>query len=703
MAPGTDTYAELEIGIHRAAAGAYQVELRFTDPENEAEMAPVRGPAPIDPAELLALQHQPRAYGEKLAERLFHDPEVGSFYRQVKATVARGELFLRLRLLVGPSASELHALRWELLADPDSKATSKAPLATSERTLFSRFILSRDWRHVRPRPRAELTALIAVAAPSDVGDRYGLAEVPRDGEIDRARRALGAIEPAVIERPVTLERLVDRLRDGNGGRGVDVLYLVCHGAWDRRRRKAALFLEDEDGKTARIAAADLAELVAGLERPPRLAVLASCESGTMAETAGEAAQSSLAPLLADAGVPAIVAMQGQISMATVEKAMPVFFARLLEDGQIDRAMAIARGAVRDHSDSWMPALYLRLKSGRLWSDAGFGGGDEVKWKNLCRHVRDGKSIPILGPGAAEKVCLTASETARRLAAAHGSPLAARRRGDLPRVLQYLSVKEKPLAVLPELIEQLHRQVLEIHGGLLPDELRRATLPELMDEAGKLRRRDPDEPHRVLAELPASIYVTANYDNLLYRALQARGRSPRRLACRWRDEPPVAPAIAGREEPSQQCPAVYHVFGRFGVKESLVLTEDDYFDYLIAAASNHLIPGLVERSLVDRSLLLLGFRLTDWSFRVLFRLIMSLPGRERLASYPHVAVQVDPEHTDLADAAGARRYLERYFGTAADIDVYWGSVEDFLEQLCRKLATLPVEIAIADEDGDSGWD
>ncbi len=690
----TDTYAELEIGLHRAEAGAYAVELRFTDPESEAEIAPVRGPVPIDPEELLALQLDPRTYGEKLAEGLFHDAEVRDLFRQVKTAVETGELCLRLRLMVGPSAPELHALRWELLCDPESKA----PLATSEKTLLSRFMVSRDWRHVRPRPRAELTVLVAVAAPSDAGT-FGLAEVDRDGEIDRARRSLGAIEPAVMAERVTLEHLVERLRNG-----IDIIYLVCHGAASRRERKALLYLEDEDGKTAPTAAADLAERVAELERPPRLVVLASCESGATDEGAavGEAAQSSLAPLLADAGVPAIVAMQGRISMATIEKAMPIFFARLLEDGQIDRAMAIARGAVRDRPDSWMPALYLRLKNGRLWSDAGFGGDDDVKWKNLCRHVRGGKFIPILGPGVTEKVCLTASETARRLAAAHGFPLA-HQRADLPRLLQYLSVKEKPSAVLPELTEQLHRQVLEIHGQLLIDELRRATLPRLMDAVGELRRRDPDEPHRVLAELPASIYVTANCDNLLHRALEAQGREPQRLVCRWRESPPVAPGIVGGEEPTEERPALYHVLGFFGDEDSLVLTEDDYFDYLIAAASNDLVPGVVERSLVDRSLLLLGFRLTDWSFRVLFRLIMSLPGRERLREHPHVAVQVDPEQTDLADAAGARDYLERYFGGAADIDVYWGSTEDFLEELRRKLANLPTEAAAAVEDEDSGWD
>ena len=35
-----------------------------------------------------------------------------------------------------------------------------------------------------------------------------------------------------------------------------------------------------------------------------------------------------------------------------------------------------------------------------------------------------------------------------------------------------------------------------------------------------------------------------------------------------------------------------------------------------------------------ALLFLGFQLTDWSFRVLFRLIMSQGGRRRLDEYTH---------------------------------------------------------------------
>ena len=61
-----------------------------------------------------------------------------------------------------------------------------------------------------------------------------------------------------------------------------------------------------------------------------------------------------------------VAMQGEVSMTTVEVMMPRLFAQLAEHGQIDRALAVARRHVRGRHDAWMPALFCRLKNGRLW-------------------------------------------------------------------------------------------------------------------------------------------------------------------------------------------------------------------------------------------------------------------------------------------------------------------------------------------------
>ena len=124
-------------------------------------------------------------------------------------------------------------------------------------------------------------------------------------------------------------------------------------------------------------------------------------------------------------------------------------------------------------------------------------------------------------------------------------------------------------------------------------------------------------------------------------------------------------------------------------ESLVLTADDYFDYLIGVATyNHLIPEQVRSAQRDTLLLFLGFQLDDWSFRVLFRSIMrhskggSKGGRPR--RYGHVAVQLDPEEDRLLEPERARWYLEQYFGKENfNISIYWGNAEDFLRELASE--------------------
>jgi hypothetical protein len=51
----------------------------------------------------------------------------------------------------------------------------------------------------------------------------------------------------------------------------------------------------------------------------------------------------------------------------------------------------------------------------------------------------------------------------------------------------------------------------------------------------------------------------------------------------------------------------------------VLTEDDYLDFLVKVSwDNTVIPPRIAEALTDSSLLLLGYHLQDWDFRVMFR-------------------------------------------------------------------------------------
>ena len=709
-------YFTLSLSIHRIAE-TYRVELAHTDPGSQAQVAPLRASAAIDPTALLALEAKPADYGMALARQLFSDTEVAQRFVQVETAAQAASSFLRVLVCIDPSAQELQALRWELLRHPRSGAA----LGTSQTVLLSRFMVSRDWRPVKLRARAELSALIAVSAPEPVElQRLGLAPVDYEGEVARIRAALAGITVRTLGgpgSPLTLDRLIDELR-----RGVDIVYLVSHGVFQRNTGVAALILQDDAGAAKPVPGEALATRIGELQKGPRLVVLASCQSAgdgqQLAASDRSTAQATLAGRLADAGVPGVLAMQGFITMQTVAAMMPTFFRELLDDGQIDRALAVARGKVRDRSDAWMPALYSRLAAGCLWYTQGFHG-DKSKdvWRSLLAPVARGKVVPIIGPRLLEAAHGSSHETATRLAGTHHYPMAAHEWDDLPRVTEYVGVKQSRFNVVQAYKDQLLHDLIEQHRdwlppGEIPPANKKPRLARLLGLVGAHLREDASEPHRILAELGASVYVTTNFDPLLEWALEAHARTPQQVRTPWRyKRKPLSPAELGIKVPTASAPLVYHVFGAFGPEtetekdhDRLVLTENDYFDVLLHANAARLIPSEVESALVDNSLLFLGFRLTDWHFRVLFRLMMSLEGREKLRDYCHVAVQLDPDMHTMADVAGAKVYLAEYLGKETNINIFWGSSEEFLCALRDELAAAG-DLSVAEtpaKEEDDEW-
>src|SRR5262245_5495014 len=204
------TCAELEVGLHRRYSGGFTVELRLSQPDSEAEDLLASGSlVTFDLDALKAAELDPACYGKLLAQSLFDDPAV----REKFAIAANLDTPLRLRLFVGPSAPELHELRWETLRHP----ANDSPLVTGDRLLFSRYLSSSDWRRVRLRPKSDLRALVAIANPTK-GVGSGPGEWPLDpidvaGEQKRANDALGSGMPVTtLAAPVTLDTLIAQLR-----------------------------------------------------------------------------------------------------------------------------------------------------------------------------------------------------------------------------------------------------------------------------------------------------------------------------------------------------------------------------------------------------------------------------------------------------------------------------------------------------------
>lgn len=682
---GAGVYAELLVRVIPEAGRSCRVELAFTQAGSTAptEWA---GQSPIDVDAIRAAQNDIDTYGRLLSEALFADEEVRKGFALAEVLAAGQQL--RVRLYVDSDRADLHTLRWETLRTP-----SGTPIATGDRLLFSRYLRSPDWRRVALVAERDLRALVVIANPSNISS-YGpegsaLEPIRVDDELERARRALGGIRVTPYTQPgtATLEHLVDGIRAGH-----NIIYLVCHGAFVNGQTR--LYLERETGETAAVTGDELAREIEQLRQLPSLIVLASCQS---AGSASGGALAAVGPQLARAGVPSVLAMQERVSMRTSAAFVETFFTELSRDGRLDRAVAVARTRVKSEADFWVPVLFSRVQSGCLWPVVPERTDFEL-WPSVITHIKSGACTPILGVGLIEFLLGPTREMAQRWADTYHFPMAPRDRQDLPQVAQFLAVNQYPGFPADELARYIRGEIVERYGQIIAakdgnadaegeddvDEQVRA----LVSEVGRRQRADnPYDPYRVLAQLPFPIYVTATPDTLLADALIEAGKQPVVELCRWNDQADLPAPIWDTEpsyRPTPDRPLVYHVFGQLRDRASLVLTEDNFFDFLLQvnAGGEWKIPSAVTAAWSKNALLFLGFSPDDWTFRVLFRAIVSQPGRSLRDRKPHVAVQIDPEEGTSLDPRRARKYLEQYL-TDEQIKTYWGSVDRFTRELWQR--------------------
>jgi len=709
-------FGELEIWIDRQGQEQPTAQLRFRQAGSEDDRVTPATSFDLDLEALSGLELQPGKYGEALARALAVEP-LAAELEQARAVCESGGVPLRVRLFLGPGAQELHALRWETMGDPRNPTTS---WLSQQDVFFSRYLSSFDWRPVLLKPRTELSALVVIANPSDLGDYPDLAPVDIPGAEARIKEALGGIPATVLAGggKATLSGLFQSL-----SRGFDILYLMAHGMLVRGR--PFLFLEKEDGATDRVEADALVARIKELANPPGMAVLASCQSagtGQAQERDDWGPLSAVGPRLSAAGVPAVLAMQGSVSMETEAAYMSSFFEELSGDGQVDRAASVARSGVRERPDWWMPVLFSRLRRGRIWYQAGFSGDGDAKdkWPAVVRHVQksrgggdgaaagrasrrrrrlkqQGGCTPLLGPGLLEPYVGRLQEIATKWAEDQHYPMAPHETEQLARIAQFIDVKIEHRHLHRELERHLCRQLVARHGSVLPADLvaeaeEDPLLADLLTEAVAVRKEDPrvTEAHHALADLNLPIYLTTNPDSVLVDLLEERGKEVMVDICRWNadlvhgEEQVFEPL--GDERPTPDKPLVYHLFGHLDDPRSLVLSEDDHFDFLsgFVRYKDH-VPSVVRAALSTTSLLFVGFRLDDWSFRVLFRGIMNQEGAGLAARLSHIAAQIEPEEGRLLDPAGTREFLRKYVGTA-NISLYWGNAENFLGDLLQQLSS-----------------
>jgi len=695
-------YADLEIRILPRRDHGYPVEITFS---GEREFPGGH----LDPGILPWVPGvSPREDGERLFALLFGDPRLRDAWVE-----ARGQSSARrIRLRIDAEAPELHAIPWELLCEA-SPGEPARPLAAAPDTPFSRY-LAGAWRPGRAVLERPLRLLVAIANPDDLAER-GLEPLDADAERQTLEEALSEVDPSELEvtfldSPVTLPALEAALR-----RGPHLLHLIAHGRFSATSGKVALYLADADNRLALTRDEEFAAMLARQGEDLRLVFLASCQSATRSPAD---AFRGLAPQLIAAGVPAVVAMQERVPLETARAFAGTFYRQLLRHGLVDLAANEARSALLTGKlpGAAIPVLYVRLKNALLFSRRGqiLGSRAAGFWVTLLDNVAEGDCTPLLGPGVTKGLMPAPEELARSLARKYGYPFPD---GDhLPRVAQFVGTLDQTT---------LRRDVLRLLAGgfrawhgLRPeppyDERRLAAArkpapgqrlaPREMDEKSRERHRSlaetiraaewPErvreeretEIHHQLADLGLPLYLTTNCDNFMTLALEAKGRRPRRQALAWRAAPELGAAGPNfdREPPaSPEEPVVLHLFGNDDDPRSLVLTEDDYLDYLSRISRDHeyLLPASVSAALARTTLLFLGYDLRDLDLKIILRGLLShldAAGWDRL----HVAVQIDTRDAGEGSTNEVKRFLERYFGKA-EVDVYWGSTHQFITELHQR--------------------
>lgn len=294
-----------------------------------------------------------RALGGKLFEAVFQGQVRDCFRASVEKARSQTETGLRLKLRL-QDAPELADLPWEYLYDESCKRF----LAQSVQTPLVRYLeLPEGFKPLKTAFPLRILGLIS--SPSDH------AALDSACEKELVEQALA---PLIDKGQAELDWLpkadLSSLRAALRQKEYHIFHFIGHGGFDNATEQGVLVLEDERGKGESVSGETLGVLLHD-HRSLRLAVLNSClgaRSGKEDPFAGVATE------LVRQGLPAVIAMQFEISDSVAIEFAKEFYETLALGWPVDAAVAETRKAILClNSVEWgTPVLYLRSKDGVLF-------------------------------------------------------------------------------------------------------------------------------------------------------------------------------------------------------------------------------------------------------------------------------------------------------------------------------------------------
>ena len=370
------TYQDFDLLIEPGTRGSYRARV-LRSPAGES--APVHFTLPFSPLELENLvlkvglgrrrtrgpgrpESAPlKEFGGKLYAAVFQD-ELRDILRSSLSQTRAQRIGMRLRLRLA-DVPELANLPWEFLYDPRLNRF----LAQSRYTPLVRYLDLPD----PPQPLSvtgPLRLLVVISSPSD----YDALDVEQEWSLLTSALASQQEEgQIIIERlPANMSTLRRRLRQEE----FHIFHFVGHGFYKPEWGDGVLVMENRNGRSQEVPGEELGSLLHEHD-PIRLAVLNACEgarSGVSDPFAG------VAQSLIQQGLPAVVAMQFEITDDAALSFAHELYAAITDGYPLEAALAEARSAIRDEGNltEWgTPVLYSRAPDGRLFD---LPGQDQIR-------------------------------------------------------------------------------------------------------------------------------------------------------------------------------------------------------------------------------------------------------------------------------------------------------------------------------------
>jgi hypothetical protein len=331
--------------------------------------------------------------------------------------------------------------------------------------------------------------------------------------------------------------------------------------------------------------------------------------------------------------------------------------------------------------------------------------DDTHYKMVVKAITDGRLIPFFGAGV--NLCGRPPERGWQVDEQEFLPSGAELSEHLAKSFSY------PQKDVHDLVRVSQYVSLMNGSGPLYEELRKLFETNY----------PPTSLHEFFAKLPSSLLakgyppryqliVTTNYDDVLERSFfnakqpfdlvfyvadgahrgkfwhgtfaPAEGQPAEEFWQHW--PPSIEPTLIERPNEYRgitldasrnlRRPVVLKIHGAIDRtapdRDSYVITEDHYIDYLTRADISNLVPATLVEKLRRSNFLFLGYGLRDWNLRVILQRIWG----EQNLTYNSWAVQLRPQQQD------------EQFWKKRNVDIYDERLENYITRLERHIESLP---------------